>query len=179
MAFFKYYKKINYDPDNIGSIKAVNILNSILLQYAPINDTISYYGYTLLDGEKPEDVSYKLYNTPKYHWTILLLNNIIDPQYDWLLSSHELELYMKEKYQSTLYSIHHFEYLDTGETIDQYNSLQYYDMIENDIDLPYNITGVSNRQYEILENEKKREIRVISQSEIRKVAKNFEDMMRK
>lgn len=178
-TFFTHFDKVQYDPDNIGYSEAVNIMNSVTMNYSPIKDTTLYFYYSLTDGEKPEDVAYKFYKTTKYHWTITLLNDIINPYYDWLLSSIELESYMQDKYGDDLYSAHHFESITPSERIDDYDELQYREMIASDIDLPVNITAISNRYYEIGMNEEKRQIKVISPEYIRDIVIQFEDLMNK
>jgi len=39
--------------------------------------------YIVLDGETPELVSQKFYETPFNHWIILMVNNIVDPREEW------------------------------------------------------------------------------------------------
>ena len=56
--------------------------------------------YQLLDGERPDHLSQRLYGTPIYHWTFLLLNpqikNIWD---DWPMAFNQLIEYCTNKYQ--------------------------------------------------------------------------------
>lgn len=46
--------------------------------------------YTVEDGESPEQVSYKFYGSPFYHWVILMVNNITNPYEQWPISQTEL-----------------------------------------------------------------------------------------
>ena len=39
------------------------------------DDTTSYGTYDILDGDRPDQVSFKLYGTPNYHWTFYYLND--------------------------------------------------------------------------------------------------------
>ncbi len=59
-----------------------------------------YETVTVADGERPDILSKRLYNTETYHWTFLLLNpqikNIWD---DWPMSSSQLLDYCTNKYQ--------------------------------------------------------------------------------
>ena len=41
--------------------------------------------YYVKDGETPESISYDFYDTVEFYWTILLVNEIIDPYHDWAL----------------------------------------------------------------------------------------------
>ena len=53
--------------------------------------------YFIQDGETPEQVSYKLYGTPAYHWVILMVNDITNPREEWpILDSKVTDLvYLK------------------------------------------------------------------------------------
>ena len=53
--------------------------------------------YFTQDGETPEQVSYKLYGTPAYHWVILMVNDITNPREEWpILDSKVTDLvYLK------------------------------------------------------------------------------------
>lgn len=177
MAYFSKFSKILYNPDGTISNKAVNIMNSIAMKYSPIKDTTLYFYYSIQDGEKPEDVSYRYYDSTEYHWLIILLNNVIDPYYDWLLSSHELDAHITDKYGEDQYGIDHFENLTTGRRVDEYDALAFQDMVDNDIDLPQHISPISIRAYEDEKNELKREIRVIDAIYIDDIVKQFEDIM--
>jgi hypothetical protein len=157
----------------------VNILTSVIPRYSPIKNTTLYFFHQVQDGEKPEDVSYKYYKTTEYHWLILLLNNVVDPYYDWLLSARELQAYMENKYGSNLDSVHHFIDLRTNQETDQFDFVKYKEMLDNNIQLPYYISPISNSQHEIDRNEEKRSVKVVAPVYILDVVKQFEDEMNK
>ena len=46
--------------------------------------------YEVQDGQKPEHISYDLYETVDYYWVILVCNNIIDPYHDWPKSNQKI-----------------------------------------------------------------------------------------
>jgi hypothetical protein len=46
-------------------------------------NTVLLENYIVLDGETPELVSQKFYETPFNHWIILMVNNIVDPREEW------------------------------------------------------------------------------------------------
>jgi len=56
---------------------------------------------TILDGERPDNVSYRLYGTPAYWWTFFITNDRLrDHNNEWPLSNEEFELFIEEKYPS-------------------------------------------------------------------------------
>jgi len=65
-----------------------------------IENISDYYPYSILEGERPDIVSFKKYGTVAYTYLILLLNDIVDPIFDWPLHSRQFENYIIEKYGS-------------------------------------------------------------------------------
>lgn len=108
----------------------------------------TFEAYELQEGDTPEVVSHKLYNDVDHYWVILMLNEVIDPRFDWCLSQENLLRYVKSKYgEENVYAIHHYEKIINGVTI-TYNQ---------------NVAGsesISNFEYEERLNEKKRQILV-------------------
>lgn len=57
----------------------VNIFKKIGLNYSKL-DNISYYDeYVIVEGDRWDRISNKLYNTPSLYWLILSFNKIKDP----------------------------------------------------------------------------------------------------
>jgi len=173
MAYFKYFENVKYN-----GVDTVNIMNSVLARYKPFKGSSLYYYYTLLDGEKAEDVSYKVYGYSKFTWILFAINNIVDPYHDWMLGSQELESFMESKYGDQLYGVHHFINVDNGgKREDGYNSDKWQARIDADEELPLYIQPISNRDYEITLNDEKRNIKVISDVYIDKIQLEFENLM--
>ena len=63
-------------------------------------NSMIYYTYLVKDGETPEIIAAKYYDNPNRHWIILLANDIIDPQYDWVMSYDVFNNYIIKKYDS-------------------------------------------------------------------------------
>lgn len=68
------------------------------------NENINYYSYSVRDGETPERIASEYYGNPTDHWIILYANDIVDPFYDWPLTSKNFNEYIKEKYGSLEYA---------------------------------------------------------------------------
>jgi hypothetical protein len=118
MYYFKRFPKIFYDIEKNG--KPV-IIKNIALRFKLLDiiqsKTALYYDYTIQDGERPDIVADKYYGSPTKDWLIFLVNNIIDPQWDWPMSSQQLKRYVIKKYgslsaatnESDDSAIHHYE----------------------------------------------------------------------
>lgn len=102
MAYFKHLPKLLYSSSNGG----VNhkLVSNVLAKTKFINDVLDnsslYYTYDVQEGERPEDVAYRFYKDQSKHWIILMCNNIIDPQYDWVIETRLFDKYINSKYSS-------------------------------------------------------------------------------
>ena len=58
----------------------------------------AYDEYDIRDGETPEIVAHRIYGNADLHWIILITNSIIDPRWDWPLTTEQLGNYITDKY---------------------------------------------------------------------------------
>jgi len=77
-------------------------------------DTL-YNTYVVMDGERPDQISYKEYGDEQFYWTILHINGIVDYYNEWPLSSTEMEKFILKKYGSweDAKQVHHWETVET------------------------------------------------------------------
>jgi len=99
--YFKSIKTVAIDIDGSGKIDLIkNLTAKAKVSDALINNGAFYQTITVIDGERPDHLSQRMYGTDRYHWTFLLLNpqikNIWD---DWPMSSSQLIDYCTNKYQ--------------------------------------------------------------------------------
>jgi hypothetical protein len=59
-----------------------------------------FYTYRIKDGERADTVAYNYYGNANYFWVIYLVNDIVDPYYDWPMSNQTFDRYIIEKYGS-------------------------------------------------------------------------------
>lgn len=86
----------------------VDIIKRVKVHDNVITEASLYDLYNIVDGETPDIVAATHYNDSNLHWVILLTNQIIDPFFDWPLSSNVLKDYVIEKYED-VYDTHHYE----------------------------------------------------------------------
>jgi len=173
MPYFSQFNKINYTFDSNHKATLVNITQNIILKNNQIRDTTLYFNYNIQDGEKAEHISNKFYRTPEYHYIILLLNDIINPYFDWCVSGRELESFINDKYGSTVNDVHHYiDLADNNRQIDDYDSVKIGEMAT----IPANISIVTNRDHEIALNEGRRLIKLISSDYILEIVEEFEGL---
>ena len=104
--YFKHFNKTFYvTGENSTSVDALtNLTTRISFVQKYIDNAALYYLYNIQDGETPEVLAYKLYNSTENHWVILMFNNIMDPQYEWPLDQRSLGLYIEDKYSASQYA---------------------------------------------------------------------------
>lgn len=99
--YFKTLPIVGYDINGTLPNRYVNITNIMKRVKFKTDavDTLSiYYPYYVQEGERPDIVSNKAYGTVAYTYLILLINNIVDPLFDWPLSAQQFESYIISKY---------------------------------------------------------------------------------
>jgi hypothetical protein len=175
MAFFKYFPRIDYSLDGQNS-RVVNISTAFMLKRTKIDDSFVFQKYTVQDGELPESVSENIYKTPKYYWTILLVNNIVDPMTEWLMDSTTLENFVEAKYADGLTGIHHFYDTANNRICDDVDDKNLR-LLVGTSSFPSEIMPVTNYQYEIDMNEQRRQITVITPKAISRFADDYQRML--
>ena len=101
MANIEYFDYLNLIV--VNNVQLKNIFQRINFIYFQANQNEDLLlTYTLQDGESPEIMAGKLYGDKKYHWVILIVNNIQDCFYDWLLSYDELKLLSKKYWDENI-----------------------------------------------------------------------------
>ena len=168
MSYFDMFPNIYYDAKGDGKFTIQkNLLSRLKLVDKVKENLLGFDYYDVKDGETPEMIAHKYYGNVGYHWTILLVNDIVDYYEDWPMSVQKFEAFVKEKYTNPQ-AIHHYEISqtsgDTTVTID---------VGMNTTDYP-SATAISNYQYEDKLQEKKRQIRLISSDNIEDFVKEFE-----
>ena len=113
--FFQHYPQISYDISGTKPAKVktvINLMEKAKLKMMVKDDIVAYFPYSIMEGERPDHVSEKVYGNVKYTWLIFLINDITDPIYDWPLATREFGAYVKNKYGSLATaknSIHQYE----------------------------------------------------------------------
>jgi hypothetical protein len=100
MQFFRSIPKTLYTFDfkNQSPKIITNIFSRLKVKSSVLTNAFAFNKYQIEDGDTPEIVAYKHYGDPKLHWVICLTNDLIDPQFDFPLSTQSLENYIIKKY---------------------------------------------------------------------------------
>jgi len=107
--YFQKFPKTFYSLDNAATIQVVtNILQRVILTEELQTNFGVYDEYDVTDSDTPETLAYQVYGDAELHWIILHFNNILDPRFDWPLSTNNLAKFVEGKYPS-INGIHHYE----------------------------------------------------------------------
>jgi hypothetical protein len=172
---FEYVSRSEEDGqiDNFDEVK--NLFKHVKIR-GDIFDKLSYFTkYKIKGSETPDQIALKFYGNQELDWVVLLSNNIQNIQSEWSLSSEVFEKYLLEKYGSydKLNEIRYYESVECKDSdgriifpskirIPQDYKFSYFD---STLQTEKTITNISrpitNFQYEILEEEKKRNIYIL------------------
>ncbi|MFM1840338.1 MAG: Caulobacter phage Cr30 [Bacteroidota bacterium] len=102
--YFRYFNKINYSVNDSYYDTVTNIMNRFTLEEQFKDNVVVYYKYSIKDGETPEQLAKRFYGESERHWIILIMNNVVDPLYDWPLSHRSFLKYVEKKYSTSEYA---------------------------------------------------------------------------
>lgn len=90
MAYFKNFPNVNYKFGEENYSVSTPDLSAYTDIVDTIKDQISFYQLYTIQNERPDQLSYKLYENPSYYWTFFLMNDAIRRQ-GWPLGQREAE----------------------------------------------------------------------------------------
>jgi hypothetical protein len=201
--YFEKFPRILYSLDDLASGQVVP---DILRRVAAVNElksNSSYFDeYDIKDGDTPEILADKIYGDSGLHWIILLINEIVDPRFDWPLPYDDFISFCIAKYGSLEAIYDTNKVVGFGEKELEVDSL--FLVLESstnknpvrlilnkkDSDVSYRKAlsyavnpliekEISNFDYEYEKNEAKRRIKLIKPEFISEIITNFDNLIKK
>jgi len=104
--YFNYFPKAFYSSNTrtSGLDEIMNITARFGFEQSLKENSSAFYKYDLQEGDTPEIVAAKFYDSPERHWIVLMFNDIYDPQYDWPLQYSTFIEYVDKKYSANNYA---------------------------------------------------------------------------
>lgn len=94
-GYFSSFPSIDYSGTTIKNITLrANIIKSFK------QNANNFYPYTIKEDETADSLAYDYYGDSNYLWVIYMVNDIVDPYYEWPLNTLEFEKYIINKYGS-------------------------------------------------------------------------------
>ena len=90
MNFFKFFPQTSYTFGNQSTNDTFRNISIYADTIDQVKDNLTMYeNYNVLDGERPDIVSQKLYDSPEFHWTFYFLNDHVKER-GWPLTQKQL-----------------------------------------------------------------------------------------
>ena len=99
--FFKNFPNEKYDFEGQGKFQNIkNIFRSVRALPTFLDEFTNYKLYDIINGERPDIVSNKLYGRPDFYWTFFVINDFLHDGYRaWPLSQEDLLEYFEKTYE--------------------------------------------------------------------------------
>jgi len=178
MGYFRELPNLAYQsflPNKNSSqdyVIAKNLFRRVKLRDDLYNVFTIFDKYQITDGARPDTVADEMYGSPQLDWVVLVTANITNVRDQWPLSDYQLYNYAENKYGNDLTKIRFYE---TTKVVDSSNRLilPAGKVVDSTFTIPdpsnglatlNPVVGVSNYEYEVEKNNKKREIYVLRPS---------------
>lgn len=94
--FPKTYYTLQASPYGLDAV--TNIISRFSLEQSFKDNTSIYEKYNVQESDTPEIIASKLYGSSERHWIVLAMNDIVDAQFDWPLEYRTLISVIDSKY---------------------------------------------------------------------------------
>jgi hypothetical protein len=178
MSYFRELPNLEYQSflsSSSGSdeyLLVKNVFRRVKLRDDLQNVFTIFNKYQIQEGARPDTVAEELYGSSQYDWVVLIGANIINVRNEWPLSDRDIYRYSEELYGNDLNAVHHYETIEVkdsrgrlilpaGKIVDSFFTIP-------DPNIPIQtlnpVVGISNYEYEVRKNNKKRGIYVLKPS---------------
>ena len=162
-----------------------NIFRRVKLRDDLQNVFTIFNKYQIREGSRPDTVAQEIYGSSQYDWVVLVGANIINVRNEWPLSDRDIYRYSEELYGNDLNAIHHYEttevkdsngrlILPKGKVVDSNFTIPKPDLPTQTINP---VTGISNYEYEVIKNDKKRSIYILKPSYLQQAINDIKKAM--
>ena len=196
MGYFRELPDLEYQnfiSNSISSQSYVKVKN--LFRRNKLRDDLQnvftiFNKYEIMEGARPDTVAEEIYGDDQLDWVVLLTAGIINVRDEWPLSDREIYDFVESKYGlANINRNNHYEtkeikdsigrlILPSGQVVDSNFSVTYSENGTYITPTSSNtISGVSNYEYEVLKNNKKRSIFVLRSQYLQQFLNDMRDIM--
>ena len=183
MSYFRELPNLEYQSflsTSKGSdeyLLVKNVFRRVKLRDDLQNVFTIFNKYQIQEGARPDTVAEELYGSSQYDWVVLIGAGIINVRNEWPLSDRDIYRYSEQLYGNDLNAVHHYEttevkdsngrlILPAGKIVDSTFTIP-------DPNIPIQtlnpVVGISNYEYEVRKNNKKRDIYVLKPAYLQQV----------
>lgn len=117
--YFKPFPKVDYKVGN-NDVNLTNIMLRFKIKESLKAKSAIYFEYDIKDSDRPDTLAYRYYDDETLDWLIFVINDIVDPHYDWPLGYVDFNNYIKNKYgsiESAKTTIHEYRRILQEQTV--------------------------------------------------------------
>jgi len=191
MGYFRELPELYYQSFLSNSNSSQNyLLVKNLFRRCKLRDDLQnvftiFNKYEIVEGARPDTVAEEIYGSSTLDWVVLMTAGIVNARDEWPLSDKEIYDYALDVYGDDLNDIHHYEtkevkdendklILPKGKVVDSTFTIP----DPNDYNLTISpITGLSNYEYEVLKNNKKRSIYLLKPGYLQQFLNDMREQM--
>ena len=183
MSYFRELPNLEYQSflsSSKGSdeyLLVKNIFRRVKLRDDLQNVFTIFNKYQIQEGARPDTVAEELYGSSQYDWVVLIGAGIINVRNEWPLSNGDIYRYSEQLYGNDLNDVHHYEttevkdsngrlILPAGKIVDSTFTIPNPNI---PIQTLNPVVGISNYEYEVIKNNKKRDIYVLKPAYLQQV----------
>ena len=101
MRYFTSFGQIIYNFGNESTDTVFTDISRYVNLLDELKDNIVIYTkYHIMEGDRPDNLSLKFYDTPLYYWTFFLINDHLRLN-GWPLSNYDIDIKIKKEYLDT------------------------------------------------------------------------------
>ena len=97
--YFSFFPQTLYQLTDNNADVVSKITSRFSFEQSFKENTAVSYEYDVKDGDTPEIIASKLYDSPERHWIILMFNDIVNVETDWPLDQMSLMEFIEKKYK--------------------------------------------------------------------------------
>jgi hypothetical protein len=180
MSYFKYMGNVWY-PLQDGTWSVQNDITKFVTIDPKYKSNPKYFiPYRIKDGDTPDILSWRLYQTTDFWWTVLIVNEIMDYSNDWPRTDDQLLDYINVNYRGQdPNEVLHYINLDglITDLTAQKMLAGLPSISDNEIIAMRGLTPVTILEYETNQNDTKRNINMIDANYINEVSTQLEDLL--
>ena len=196
MGYFRELPDVEYQSflsDAISSKEYITVKN--LFRRNKLRDDLQnvftiFNKYEIVDGARPDTVAEEFYGDAELDWVVLMTAGIINVRDEWPLSNYQLYQYAEQKYG--ILELNDVRYFETKEIKDSNGRLilPAGKVVDGDFVLNYSDNGnkvsvsgldvrrgVSNWEYETIENNKKSSIYLLKRGYLQQFLNDMREIM--
>jgi hypothetical protein len=183
------YPSLLKDRQSSGdTVRVKNIFRRVKVREDYFSNFVEFVRYSITGDERPDNVAEKIYGNPDLDWIVLISNNIIDIKNEWPMSEYDLNIYLNEKYTpQQLAEIKYYRTIEwrdrnnqlivpAGQIVDENFEVEY--LKGNQITSVSPIRSVSVFEWELEQNDAKRNINLIDPQYVGTVIEEYEQIMK-